>query len=550
MEDDKILNNSLGNTMFGEVDIRGFNEVKIDGSITVRKDHKSNFSGLLDIPLFDNLEKIDGSLTVKQEGISQFKGLLLIDIENSLIGELDILDTPENKHYGVLVKDAYTSVQNPNVNYGRDTILHFSNDTTVFLEYTVSPNDFYLFDQENELEAYLNINLTRAIQQEAIGEIYLVKEAWYEDGINENNKPSVEFISNFNIPTNYVGWIEIPLGDQLKQFDKFETFTYSLAIKINTNEFTRSYSKEGNIELSPQLYYKYQYIPPSMRIRNLQGRLTVRLDDEARFNGVITVDSIYEEEKLQGKLNVPLFENENKFSGNLFVIQRPIHEKFNGLLNVPLFENEDSFSGQMIVKEIGIEKINGQLNIPIFNNEDLLHGKLIVELEKEARLSGLLNIPLLEEMDKFSGQMIIERDGLDKLQGQLNVPLFEITEKFKGQLVVERINEDKFSGQLEIPLFEKTDKLQGQLTVRLDDEYKINGVLDVPLFENEDKFNGDIFIQEMWRDMFDGKLDVPRFTVKEEFYGKIHVPKTLINQVKGRLYVPSDRRSRAYVYIM
>ncbi|MFC0852539.1 CBM96 family carbohydrate-binding protein [Halalkalibacter oceani] len=570
---------NLNNEMFGEVDIIGTRTNLIQGSLTVRIDSSNKIDGLLDIPLFSKDNLLHGEITVKRESIASFNGSIMIDVTNFMFGEVDIYDTPENRQYGILVKDSYTLSTHPNINYGQDSILYFSNDSTVFLEYSFSANQFELFYPENELDAHLSIYLNRALQQPAQGEVYLTSTHWFEDAITDSNKPDVEHVLSFDVPLNYIGWIDIPIGNLLKDYNKLSSFNFALAVKINTSSFTRSPSREGSYELSPKLYYKYNYIPPTLRVRKIYGEIVVRKDSTDKFNGYLEVDSSYNEEKLDGIISVPKYNGLRSFSGSMFVIQRPIESKLEGVLNIPLLEQTSLFNGTIRVSKTNEDYLYGSLSIPLFSNERLFNGTLTVQKEEISLLNGDLSIPLFEDVSTLQGSITIEKEEINYLQGQVIIPIFDELQSFSGYITVEQVSTIKISGLLDVPLFENVsilqgtiivekqsvNFLQGQVIIPLFDELdsfngnltvgqvstiKINGLLDVPLFENQSQFDGTLDVQEMWNSLFDGMIDIPLFQQSASFDGSLSVMPVNISMLKGIIRVSSGRRSRAYVYIM
>lgn len=489
----EFITHDLSNTMFGKVDMVEGGGGKVHGKMKISK----------------ILEK-------------KLPGRLLINPQNVFYGALNVEDTPIAKVYGKIEQDSYIRREQPNINYGQDKLLHIADDTVVFLDYNFSANTFPLYEAENEKGAFLRIHFDRALHEEVRGIVYMVIEDWYEDAITFNNQPQTRIITEFRTPVNHAGWYDIPLGDIFEGFDKRKPFKFSIAFKIyDTEEYSWTQSKQGNIQLAPELYYTYDYIPPALRIKKLDGVVSVRLDDDVKLPGSIIVDSAYGLGKMPGKIVIPKFDREDqKFYGKIFTIQRPIYDKLEGTINIPLFDGKEKFKGNIYVKEIGIKKLGGKLNVPLFEAEDKLQGIIAVQTSKDKKMQGVLNVPLFEDSASLSGNIQIKEARVDKLTGKLNIPIFESNTKLKGTIFVEKY------------------------------EYaRLGGTINIPLFESLSKMNGTVQVQEMFRDTMEGTINVPLFEGSESFNGKIYIPKQPVIKMKGTIRV-GNKRKKTYVYLM
>lgn len=199
--------------------------------------------------------------------------------------KVTINDTPKHYFYGDLKKDTHTISASPKSNYGGEDKLFLNDKSMVFLEWDFGQNLDRFYDAKLESGAGLRLILKKALPKKSIGQIYFVKEPWDEYGITHDNKPkTLTHIKDFIIPRNYVGQLDILLGDLLKGIEKIDnSFRISLAIQIDSEIDTFSNSKETAVDI-PALFYEYYYIPPNQRQEAFNATVRISkaygIDDE------------------------------------------------------------------------------------------------------------------------------------------------------------------------------------------------------------------------------------------------------------------------------
>ena len=524
--------------LFGSITIQGFGQNVYRGSLTNAIVRTVKQPSLLNIPLFETTDKFKGRFANKIEFINKYKCKFIIPPMNTLFGKVDLLETPKNNYYGTLVKDSHVISTNQEANYGSAPELYFSKNSVVYLQWRFFNNNDENFKSENELETFLRLYLKKAVQTVTTGSVYLTSTSWTEYGITYQNKPEITKLTDFTLPINSVDQIDIPLGDILKSYSKFESFNVSLAVVLNTDLNNTNNSRETAFKI-PSLYYQYYYVPPTLRIKRFEGLLTIRKDTTTAFKGTMKVQSGMGLDKFKGNFTVHANSNTVKYNGNIFIINEKHRNKmFKGVLNIPSFNGDVKYPGMMINRLERLKKFNSTINIPSFDGSVQYRGNLTVSIEKTTKFKSTITVPIFENSTSFKGSITNRIDKQSNHKGTITVPIFENATSFKGSITNRIDKQSNHKGTINVPLFENTVKYKGSITNRLERVLKYEGLIITPVFEQTPKFKGTINIRIDRDPKYKGIITVPLFTQEPKYQCSLVVPYRKILTFDGILNVP------------
>lgn len=540
------------NEMNGTTDIMGQGTDSFDGVFDVRYDPTEEFDGLFEVPLFDNVDSFDGILSTRIDTYDLFDAIFTIPPNNVLNGAVDIEETPKRDYYASLLKDTYTLTDDPERNFGGDTKLEFSNESTVLLDFKFSPIDDPFFKAENELDTYLQIYVKKAVHSPTKGYVHLVEEEWSEYFVTENNKPSMTQLVEFDIPENFAGWMEINLGDLLGGLDKTEDIKRSLAVTTDGSEYTLSSSKEGTSSDAPKLLYKYYYVPPNAARIAFDGNMVVRVDDEDSIDVTFTVDSNWFGETINVDLEVPSFDGEDSFDARVTAIQTPnTLPVFDGAISVKRFDALDiGFDAEVIARIEDETTFDSSVSVPLFDTTESFEATVTARQDIEENIDIDFEVPKFEKEDSFEGLVTVRHDREETIDVYFEVPLMNDARAFDGTITVRYDEVEEIDVSMEVPLMEDTDSIDVDLASLAMAEDNFDAYLELPSIVGEDKINVDMYSLSIGEDMFEGILDVTDFERIDHFEGNVTPIILVEDSIDITFTVKTDNENKAYVFIM
>jgi hypothetical protein len=455
-----------------------------------------------------------------------------------MFGKISLLPTKELSVYGTLIADSFTSVDSQSSNYGGAKYSVLEDSTTAYIKYFFDNNNDPAYYTEFELNSYLRLYVNKPLLVETQGTVNLTENTWLEYVINDLNKPAIEPVVNFTIPANYVGWLApINLGDLLKAFDKREDFLISLAITINSADYTKTFTKEGTVGLTPRLYYSYLYRPSKPGVNRLWGNVIAGKDASSRYIGSIEIDSNKYKEYFNGEISLPLKASNDNFIGSISPIPTAPPQVFIGEIKSLTAVMHNNF--EATVKAVGHRKVlfEGQIT-PIIQLSNYFNSKVVIKKElKTVEFYGCVIALKTGVVSVAGGITTLRIDGFDKFLSSIT-PSIEDIDKFIGEMVVPpELGEDKFEGNINpvasnlaefegimdsIEQFSKDD-FQGEITPKGEKESQFGGGVDTLKNYTFSTFEGRINPLEHLEDGLVGCLEASKVEEADKFYGTVSI---------------------------
>lgn len=554
-----------------------FRRKKIDVFLRIIKERKNKQKVNFTIPNFRENELLDSSLLIKKASRKKIKGVFHSAPRNRLVGKTSLMETPVHSFYGNLIKDTYTLKSQPDRNFGRDTNIYFYDDSTAFFEWKFDGIKDDLFKRDHELNSYLEIYLQRAYHKPTTGYVYLPQDKWQENTLTQNNKPSKKKYIEFDIPSNYVGKIQIGLKDLISSYDKREGFNQDIAIKIPSSSYSFTYSREGNIELSAKLYYNYYAIPPNMRRLYLPGELTIKKEDQDLLPVSFSIDSDYYRNKLQGKIKVPKLENKEKIKSNINILE----EAYNNLsshITIPVFRKEKNIKSFMKIIGITANKIAGTMAIPTFQKSKDLKNSIVVKRDNKKKFGCNLYVPIKKDKELLCNKLTVKKHKQALWSGQIKVPKFKEGKKTKGilkvpdykkrnnlssRLILKRkakkrikssfcVNKEKYNkifANIKIKKFVAKSKLKLRANVLKARGELLKNNLKIPTFYKQKKLSGNTNIVSQKEKKLNNFITIPTLEQVKQLKGDSFVISEGVKKIKCNFFIPSKQKEKPYVFI-
>ena len=404
----------------------------------------------------------NGFITVSSNSRDLILAQLKINPHNSATAKFLGTQPPLRTVYGTLIQDAFVDENAPTVNTGDSTKLLYSPTTETFLRWRFTPNYDDFYKSENEQNSFLVLEISKTSQVGGEIEVRLSADTWQEFGVTYENKPQTEFYTKVAVEPNFVGQLIIPMGSLLKSQDKTKPFTVSLSAVAT--DLYETYSRDGEIELAPKLYYQYYYYPPRLTKRTMNGKITVRVDangvDENGkvknpnliLRGNVFVDSFNIVSNIKAEVKIPHWEKESRIEG-LITIAQSARSSIAGKITVPFFEKENKIAALITVMAKSENSIVGSVNIPTFGGQSEIKGKLTIQSHEKSTMSGVVTVEQVITQSEIKGFVKVVSIAQTSIGGQVFVQFDEASSHFIGQIFIPNTKWNTIQGLLNVPQF-------------------------------------------------------------------------------------------------
>lgn len=190
-----------------------------------------------------------------------------------------------------------------------------------------------------------------------------------------------------------------------------------------------------------------------------QGNVTVRLDKEINFKGLVTISRFDKEikypgsvtiplryfETFEGFIKIPLFENTLNYPGDVNVPLRYFSVK-RGRVRIKRFSGSKDFKATFKLLYTPFKVVKGNIKVAKFDRQNNYPGTITIRLDKETKFKGLVNVPKYDVDINIPSFVHILETHFSTARGILSIPLFDDSLQYKGTFVNKIAEEIRYKG--------------------------------------------------------------------------------------------------------
>lgn len=505
------------NKVRGYVDIIGYGESDLDGSIAIKGHDGSSIDSVLKIEYKPRYAQINSEVVIARRDDSDIDGELFLKPSAQMRVNVDIVPPPKRIKEFLPVKDSVVRQSAPTINYG-DSQQMLAGETSEgkFISYLGFNLD--LPDSVDIISAKIVLYKQYKTTKTFFMGLYETSDNWEEHDITYEYRPIEEhYLTQFVIPIE-VGQVEVDITDIVLDWYK-EKGSKSFILRprnYSYSDLTAFGTKESLHP--PLLVVEYYESVENAGSYSFDAGLVVRRKVVRDVSAVIDIESDYIYTELGGEIELARKDLDTSIGGKI-VVSNTKYAELDSSIELEKKIREDALDSSIIVPFDSC--IESSIKLEKHERFEDLDSVLIVRALEKMELNSLLDITRKDLAIDVEGNIIVKQNVELELDSLLNIDKKNFVIDVDGSLTVRQKYEESLDSSIGIERKEVLTDIGGGVVVRREDISDLDSTLDIMKHEEKHELDAELYV--LFRSDIDANIEVPKVDSLDEVDGEIEI---------------------------